>query len=151
MTISTKVKNNLIDTGIVVVVTLISLILWPLVTDWLLKLGGKLFNSDVMAEFLPTILIGLFQGTVTAWLIRNRRLYIAMLPAISLSGFMAISLFLTHIKFHSNIYSKDAIFIMNLLLWVISAFLSARWVLKRRNNEMEMYKNKKSVEGQSVF
>ncbi len=139
MTISPKVKNNLIDISVVIIVTIISIYLLPAIAALFarlsLKLGRTLFivHSTILGYFLPHTLIGLLQGIVTARLIRNRRLFVAMLPAIFLFVFDALYFSFGPVKFHWRACWFSAVIIVSWILLIISAFLSARWVLKRRN------------------
>ena len=134
MKISTKVKNNLIDAFVVIGVTCISIYLLPAVAALFvllsLKLGRTLFfvHHFILCDFLPHITIGLLQGAITARFVRNRHLFLATLPAISLVAFYAI--YFSFWGLLSFVWWYKVVIILSWLLLIISAFLSARWVLK---------------------
>ncbi|MBU0533284.1 MAG: hypothetical protein KJ887_00590 [Candidatus Omnitrophica bacterium] len=132
MTISRKVKNNLIDAGIVISIAFISYLLLSIVSLLFLKLG--LFHPIFVGSFLSAVFTGLLQGFVTANLIRNRNLFVAIIPAISLFVF-AILYFSFSPYFSLSIFWREPYVIVSWLLLISSAFLSARWVLKRRTKD----------------
>jgi len=141
---NSKIKkhiNYIIDILIVTVVTLIPLIILPFIVGWGLFIPisfkfGYLFayiSSMVMIEVLPYTLVGLLQGTITALFIQNRRLTIVMLPSMFFFIFEVI--IFSSIPVLSDLKGFLWLTIFNIVSWlalIISAFLSARWVLGRR-------------------
>ncbi|MDD5454322.1 MAG: hypothetical protein PHW62_02330 [Candidatus Ratteibacteria bacterium] len=145
MTISIKTKNNLIDVGIIVVATFISIYLLPAIAGLFVALSIKLYalksgrtfffiQYTILCHFLPSILTGILQGIVTMKFIRNCRLFVAILPAILLIIFYVLYFSFYFISPSGIFWWLNTVVVVSWILLLCSSVLGASLVLKRRKN-----------------
>jgi len=134
-----SVKNWLIDSILVAGLTGVGILLEP----WLaacfgvisLHIGRTLFwvHSTVLVDFLPHIIVGALLGAAAAWLVRHKRLLLALLP----SGLFVVIDFLYSVFGAvpypwGQVFWLDLVLVGDWLLVVVASIICARFVLRRR-------------------
>ena len=136
---TSNTKDWVIDSLIIACLVSITAFFLPLVSAWFatisLHLGRTLFwlHLIVLGDLLPHIIIGCLLGLATAWLIRHRKLSIAMLPSVLFCIFYFCYLsFGTEPYYWGRVIWLDLVILSDWCLLLVTTFVSAQFVLKKR-------------------
>jgi uncharacterized membrane protein YeaQ/YmgE (transglycosylase-associated protein family) len=134
-----SIRDWLIDSVLIVGLTGLAMFFLP----WLsacfvrisLHLGRTLFwvHSTVLGDFLPHIIVGALLGVIAAWLVRHRKLSLALLPSVLFSVFCFVYFSFGAEAYHwGQVFWLDSVIVGDWLLLLIASFVCARFVLRRR-------------------
>jgi len=142
---NSSIRDWLIDSVLIAGLTGVAILFEPWLAAWFIRislhLGRTLFwiHSTVLGDFLPHIIVGALLGTAAAWLVRHRKLSLVLLPAVLFSViYFLYSVFGSEPYPWGGVFWLDAVIVGDWLLLVITSFICARFVLRRRQPNPEI-------------
>jgi hypothetical protein len=133
---NSSTRDWLIDSGVVLVLAVSGVYLVPLLSAWFAALLLRQ-NQPIIwpAMIVPHIIVGSLQGIAAACLVRHRKLFIALLPAIlSCVYYILLYCFL----YHWGKSWLDVVIICSWLFLMAASFLCALFILRRRQLNMRI-------------
>ena len=134
-----RIRDWLLDSVLIAGLTVVAIFFLPWLEACLVRislhLGRTLFwvHSTVFGDFLPHIIVGALLGVIAAWLVRHRRLSLALLPSVLFSVFYFLYFSFGAEAYHwGQVLWLDLIIVSDWLLLILASLFCARAVLRRR-------------------
>jgi hypothetical protein len=149
-----SIRDWLLDSVLIAGLTGVAIFFLPWLEACLVRislhLGRTLFrvHSTVFGDFLPHIIVGALLGVIAAWLVRHRKLSLALLPSVLFSVFYFLYFSFGAEPYHwGQVLWLDLVIVSDWLLLLIASFVCARFVLRRRqpNNSLQPTATARSV------
>jgi hypothetical protein len=133
---NTNTRDWLIDSVAVLVLAVSGVYLVPLLSAWFAALSLYLDEPIIWPVIIvPHIIVGSLQGIAAACLIRHRKLFVALLPAIL---FCVYYVLLYCFLYRWGRSWLDIVIICSWLLLMAASFLSAPFILRRREPDKSL-------------